>query len=68
MSIIKLAIAPEPIKESHKGRLHRYLNIPEGEKIPESTLREKMKTETDPARRKQLNYALVARHWHHKGN
>jgi len=67
MSIVKLANAPEPIKKSHKGALHEYLNIPEGEKIPESLLREKMKTETDPKRRKQLNYALVARHWNHKG-
>jgi hypothetical protein len=68
MSIIKLAAAPEPIKASHKGRLHEYLSISEGEKIPESLLHEKMRTEKDPARRKELNYAIVARHWHHKGH
>ena len=65
MGIIKLAAAPEPIKESHKGALHAYLGVPEGKKIPESLLHEKMKTETDPKRRKQINYALVARHWKH---
>lgn len=66
MGLIKLVDAPGPIKESHKGLLHKYLNIPEGEKIPTSLLHEKMKTEKDPVWRKRINYAIVARKWKHK--
>lgn len=67
MSIFKLAsTGVGSIKESHKGRLHEYLNIPEGEKIPTELLQDKLKSETDPLRRRQLNYALVARRWKKK--
>ena len=68
MSIVKTALAPKPLKPEHKGALHEYLNIPAGEKIPTELLQSKLKTETNPKRRKQLNYALVARQWHHKGD
>lgn len=68
MSIVKLATyIPPHIKESEKGSLHRYLNIPEGENIPVSLLEEKLKTVTDPHIRKKLNFALVAKtKFHHK--
>jgi hypothetical protein len=64
MSLVKYASIA--IKPSHKGELHEYLNVPIGEKIPTELLQEKLKSETDPKRRKQLNYALVARKWRHR--
>ena len=57
--IIKLAseyVAPH-IKESHKGRLHKALDIPEGEPIP----REKLlaaKNSSDPSIRRMANFAI----------
>lgn len=65
-SVVKTAALS--IQESHKGALHEYLKVPVGEKIPTALLQERLKVETDPKRRKQLNYALVARKWHHKGD
>jgi hypothetical protein len=32
--------AAEAFKPSHKGRLHRALGVPEGEKIPDKKMRE----------------------------
>ena len=54
------------IEIKHKGLLHHDLGIPEGEEIPTSLLEEKMKTTTDPALRKRLNFAINARKWKHK--
>ena len=64
MSLFKLAQIH--IKESHKGLLHKELHVPEGEKIPTSTLKERMAHSTDPKERKRLNFAINARKWHHK--
>lgn len=64
MSIVKLAAGPE-IKESHKGRLHRALGIPEDQPIPIERL-ESGKNSSDPHMRSMCNYALMAKtRWHH---
>jgi hypothetical protein len=64
MSLVKFAAIE--IKKSHEGSLHQYLGIAQGEAIPTSLIDEKLKTEKDPAIRKKLNFAKVARKWHHK--
>jgi hypothetical protein len=51
------------IAPSHKGRLHKYLGVPEGQKIPVSLIKEKLKTSKNAHVRKMLNYALNARKW-----
>jgi hypothetical protein len=64
MNLIKLAAIE--IKKSHEGSLHEYLGIPKGEPIPISLIEEKLKTVTDPAIRRKLNFAKVSRGWKHK--
>ena len=54
----------QPVK--HKGLLHKELGIPEGEHIPTSVLEEKLKIETDPHKKRRLQFALIARKWHYK--
>jgi hypothetical protein len=68
MSLVKIAVNKSGIhlKESHAGLLHKNLGIKQGEHIPTSTLEERMKSETDPAVRRRLNFAINARKWHHK--
>ena len=61
-NIVKLASSSfGDIKPSHKGMLHRALNIPEDEKIPEERLIE-AKNSKDAHIRIMANYALNARH------
>lgn len=50
------------IKPSHKGLLHKNLGIPEGKKIPLSTM-VKAKHSSSPAVRKRANFAINARKW-----
>jgi hypothetical protein len=60
--IIKLAASSfGDIKPSHKGMLHKALNIPEDEKIPEEKLLE-AKNSKDAHVRIMANYALNARY------
>jgi hypothetical protein len=53
------------IKPSHKGKLHRALGIPKGQKIPIARL-QAAKHSLSPAIRKEANFALVAKtKFHH---
>lgn len=52
------------IKPSHKGRLHAKLGIKQGEKIPLSSL-VRAKHSSPGAERKEANFAINARKWHH---
>lgn len=62
MSLIKLAIYKAPhIKESHKGRLHKALGIPEGQAIPKQRL-EEAKASSDPSIRRMANFAINFHH------
>ena len=63
MSLVKLASIE--IKESRKGLLHKKLHVPKGEKIPLSTLQERLSNTTDPKIRKRLQFAINARSWRH---
>lgn len=47
-----------------KGALHKQLGVPQGEKIPVSTLKEKAKSENETTR-KRAQFALNARKWKH---
>lgn len=49
----------------HKGRLHKALGIPEGQKIPAGRLREVLHSK-DPHMRKMANFAQNAKKFHHK--
>ena len=53
---------PIHIKESHKGRLHSALGVPQGEKIPASKLAAASNSKS-PAVRKMANFAKNASHW-----
>ncbi len=53
------------IKASHRGRLHKALHVPEGQKIPMGKLIEAAKSK-NPARKSQAVFALNARKWNHK--
>lgn len=50
------------IKPENKGKLHKKLGVPEGEKIPLSKL-EAAKRSSNPATRKQATFAVNARKW-----
>jgi hypothetical protein len=50
------------IKPSHKGLLHKKLGVPQSKGIPLSALRS-AKQSSNPATRKQANFALNARKW-----
>ena len=63
MSLVKLASIE--IKESRKGLLHKNLHVPKDEKIPLSTLKERLANTTDPKIRKRLQFAINARKWRH---
>lgn len=52
------------IDPSHKGKLHKYLGIPEDQTIPVSKLKELMNSK-DPEVVKMANFALNARKWKH---
>lgn len=53
------------VKPSHKGRLHRALGIPEGEKIPISRIHAAERS-SDAAVAKEARYAETMRGWNHK--
>lgn len=55
---------PIEIKPSHRGALHRHLGIKQGQKISVAQLHVAANS-ADPHVRKQANFALVARKWHH---
>lgn len=59
--------SPVGIKPSHKGKLHKALGIPEGQKIPLAKLHE-AKNSKDPHMKRMANYAINARKWKHEGN
>lgn len=52
------------IKPSRKGLLHRKLGVAQGSKIPASKL-EAAKHSKSPSIRKEANFALNARSFHH---
>ena len=54
------------IKKSHKGRLHRALGVPQGQKLTQAQI---MKAEHSrkPAVRKEAHFAAAAERWHHPG-
>jgi hypothetical protein len=54
------------IKSSHKGRLHRALGVPQGQKL---TLAEIKRAEDSrkPAVRREGDFAAAAHRWHHPG-
>lgn len=52
------------IKPSHKGLLHRRLNIPEGKPIPLNTLL-RAKHAKSAEERKEANFAVNARKFKH---
>lgn len=54
------------IKPSHKGKLHRALGVPQGEKIPAAKLAA-AKNSKSPAIRKEANFAANAKHFDHSG-
>jgi len=52
------------IKKSKRGSLHRYLGVPQGEKIPASKL--SIKSGDSSAIKKKKQFAINARGWSHK--
>jgi len=57
-------LAKIEIKPSHRGKLHKYLGIPEDQEIPVSKLKALMDNK-DPEVVKMANFALNARNWKH---
>ena len=60
----KAKMGPIEIDPKHKGNLHKYLGIPEDQKIPDSRLKPLL-NHSDPAVVKMANFALNARKWKH---
>lgn len=50
----------------HKGKLHRELGIPEGEKIPQKRLSAATRSKNPEVRRDAIR-ARTMEHWHHTG-
>lgn len=53
------------IKPSHKGKLHKALGVPAGQKIPLGKI-EKAAHSKSPTLRREANFALNARKFKHK--
>lgn len=51
------------IKKSKQGSLHSALNIPQGSKIPVSTIDKRLAGNPSEAMRKKLQFAKNARSW-----
>lgn len=51
----------------HKGKLHRELGIPEGEKIPQGRLQSAMHSSNPEVRRDAIR-AHTMEGWHHGGH
>jgi hypothetical protein len=54
------------IKPGHRGKLHRDLNVKQGEPIPPARLKA-AKRSADPAERRRATFAENAKHWDHGG-
>lgn len=52
------------IKPSHKGKLHKALGVPQGQKIPAGKLYA-AKNSKSPAVRKEANFAINAKKFKH---
>ena len=52
------------IKPSHKGKLHKATGTKKGEKVPLAK-EEALKAHGTPAEKKEANFAINARKWHH---
>jgi hypothetical protein len=52
------------IKPSHEGRLHRAAGVKQGKKVPLKD-EEELKAHGTPAQKKEANFAINARSWHH---
>lgn len=50
------------IKAANKGKLHSKLGVPQGQKIPPGKLAA-AKNSSDPAERKEANFAINAKKW-----
>jgi len=50
------------INPANKGKLHKTLHVPKGEKIPVAKLKE-AKHSSNPVTRKRATFALNARKW-----
>lgn len=57
-----MAKKPIQIKPENKGKLHKELDVPKGEKIPVKKL-ETAKKEAGPAEKKRIVFAENARKW-----
>jgi hypothetical protein len=55
---------PPSIKPSHKGRLHRKLHVPMGQKIPAGKLQEALNSSSQEER-EEAQYAQNAKQWNH---
>ncbi len=53
---------PIHLNPAHKGKLHRALGVPEGEKIPAKKLA-RAKDSSSPAMQKMANFATVSKTW-----
>jgi len=54
------------IKASHKGRLHRALGVPQGQKLTQAQIL-KAEHSRKPAVRKEADFAAAAHRWHRPG-
>lgn len=55
------------IKKSHEGRLHKNLGVAADKPIPASKLQSAANS-SSPAVRKQAQFAINAKKWHHGGS
>lgn len=51
----------------HKGKLHREIHVPVGEKIPEAKL-EAAEHSSNPEIRRDAIRAETMKHWNHRGH
>jgi oligoendopeptidase F len=59
-------MAPKFNPGGHKGKLHREMGIPEGEKIPAGRLKSAMNSSNREVRNDAIR-ANTMKHWNHKG-
>lgn len=52
------------IKKSHRGLLHKKLNVPQGKKIPQAKIDKAAKSKS-PALRKEADFAKIAKKLKH---
>jgi hypothetical protein len=51
----------------HKGKLHREMGIPEGQKIPKAKLRAAARQTANPEKRRDAIRAETMENWDHSG-